>query len=198
MYTDELYEIILLSYIKIFEKLGMDIKDFTEKSQEYLSRLFFQTTHNLSDENVFGHIQEPVKLSDNTYSPYFFKALIGYEPSEQVQLPVLYTFFILAPSEELKGKFLSELNKKNSGQEYDGRVITDYYLPLVPGHVDFDELINDLTNLLELNLLRGRGYKFSFHLVCPTPDYNFALIFLEANSVLKLLDQLKDIESFDI
>lgn len=68
----------------------MDIKDFTEKSQNYLSKTFFQTPHILSDQNVFGVIEEPIKLSNIHYSPYFFKPLTGYEPNQQVKIPILY------------------------------------------------------------------------------------------------------------
>jgi len=176
----------------------MDIKDFTEKSQNYLSRIFFQTSHNLSDQNVFGFIEEPVKLSSVSYSPYFFKFLTGYKPNQEIKLPVLYTFFILVPPKEIKERFLGELNKKNSGQGYDESVIGQYYLPVSPGRSDFEELSNDLTNLLELNLFQRKGYSFSFHLVCPTVDYNFALIFVETNSVLKLGEHYEGKVPFDI
>ena len=176
----------------------MDIKDFTEKSQNYLSRIFFQTPHNLNDQNVFGVIVEPVKLNNVSYSPYFFKPLTGYEPNQQVKLPILYTFFVLVPPEELKDRFLGEVNKKNSGQAYDESIFGKYYLPVSPGRTDFEELISDLTNLLELNLFQGKGYKFSFHLVCPTADYNFALIFVETNSVLKAGERYEGRAPFDI
>ncbi|MBU4210518.1 hypothetical protein KKC08_05200 [Patescibacteria group bacterium] len=135
---------------------------------------------------MFGVIEEPVKLSGVSYSPFFFKPLTGYEPNQKDKTPVLYTFYILVPPKDLKENFLRELNKKNSGQAHDENVIGQYYLPMTPGSNDFEELIVDLTNLLEMNFFQGKGYKFSFHLVCPTADYNFALIFVETNSVLKL------------
>lgn len=109
-----------------------------------------------------------------------------------------YPFFILVPPEDLKDKFLGEVNKKNSGQTYDENIIGQYYLPVAPGRSDFEELINDLTNLLELNLFQGKGYKFSFHLVCPTADYNFALIFVETNSVLNLGERYEGKAPFDV
>jgi len=176
----------------------MNVKDFTEKSQNYLSKIFFQTSHNLNDQDMFGVIEEPVKLNNINYASYFFRPLTGYEPNQLIKLPVLYTFFVLVPPEDLKDKFLGELNKKNSGQSYDENIVGQYYLPVSPGHNDFEELINDLTDLLELNLFQGKGYKFSFHLVCPTADYNFALIFVETNSVLKLGEQFEGSVPFDI
>ncbi|MBU1895403.1 hypothetical protein KJ641_00835 [Patescibacteria group bacterium] len=176
----------------------MDIKDFTEKSRNYLSRFFSQSSHNLHDQNMFGVIEEPIKLNGVSYLPFFFKPLTGYEPNQKDETPVLYTFFILVPPKNLKENFLHELTKKNSGEAHNENVIGQYYLPVAPGRNDFEELINELTNLLELNLFQGKGYKFSFHLVCPTADYNFALIFVETNSVLKLGEQYVGKVPFDI
>lgn len=176
----------------------MDIKDFVQKSNNYLSRLIFKTSFNPGDQNLFGTIEEPVKLGDFEYKPYFFRSLTGYEPSQQIKLPVLYTFFILVPPRDFKEKFMAEIAKKQSGQAFDEKVVAQYYLPLVPGANDFEQLTGDLTKLLELNLFKDKGYRFSFHLVCPTADYDFALIFIETNSVLEISKHYEDKIPFDV
>jgi hypothetical protein len=175
----------------------MDINKFNKKSQEYLSKHFFTSSFDQNDNQQFGVIKEPVKLSGIDFQPYFFKALTGYEPNKQSNTRVLYTFYLLIPPEDIKKKFLDELAKKNSEHEYDEKIIGEYYSPMHPEQSDFKELINDLTNLSEKSLFPGKDYHFAFHLVCPTADYNFALIFVETSSIAKLSEQYEDEVPFE-
>jgi hypothetical protein len=175
----------------------MDIKNFTEKSQDYLSKLFYETTFNPDDEQTFIKVDAPVRLNDIEFRLFMFKTLTGYKPSNSSQNPVLYTFFLLTPPAEMKLKFLDEVNKKKSGLPFDEKIISEYYLPVFPERADFKGMINGLVNLFETKLFVGKGYHFAFHLVCPTEDYNFALIFIETNSVSRLASEFEGNVPFD-
>lgn len=162
----------------------MDFKDFYNKSGRYLSRLIYQTAFN--PQEGFGIIDESVKLNNIIYQPYFLKILTGYRPNKNCPTPILYTFFLLTPPKEMKDNFLREVEKKKKGEEIDKEIIADYYLPISPGSLDLNELTKDLKNLLELQLCKNKDYEFEFLLACPTANYDFALVFLEINSVVKL------------
>jgi len=169
----------------------MDILDFNEKSQEYLANLFSQTNFNVTDQNYFITFDNKATLNDIDYTYYNYNRITGYEPDNKEKMPVLYTFFILEPPNKIKKKFNNELNKKNKGKKHDDNIIADYYMPMVPARPDFIEFRKHLINILENAAWKGKGYKFQFHLACLTRGNDFALIFIEVNSIKKILDKYK-------
>jgi hypothetical protein len=169
----------------------MDIKNFSEKSQDYLSGIFSKASFNPNNNQELGIVKEPVKLGSIDFQLYFSNKLMGYEPNKQCQIPILFTFFLLVPSSTVKEKFLSEVNKKKSGQQYDEKIIAEYYSSVFPERVDVKEIINGMANMLETGIFPGKSYHFAFHLACSTADDNFAFIFLETDSVTKIGEKYK-------
>ena len=170
----------------------MTMSHFTQQSQTYLAELFQQSHFDTHHTQEFGPIVEPVVLSGVSYHPYFFKPLTGYKPTSTSRTFVKYTFFLLKPPEDLKQRFIEEVEKQRAGQAFDEQVIGDYYVPVFPGASDFQALTDDLTVLLQTQLFPAKGYQFAFHLCCPTADHDFAIVFLEMKSVSQTIQDLPD------
>ncbi len=164
----------------------MDLTDFTNKSQKYISSLIAKSDFDVKDDEVFCSFIKSVKLNDLKYNVNFFRRLTGYKPNSESEWPVLYTFFILEPPFEYREDFLYELERKKNGLAYDETVLGEYYLPFTKGNEDFELFIEELTQSLETKLYAKKGYRFVYHLSCSTKEHNIAVVFVEMNSVYKI------------
>lgn len=165
----------------------MNFDDFSNRSHSYLSSIIQSTSFNLRDSTMFSTITDPYKLGDTDYQIYPFKGITSYLPNpSKSDQPVLYTFFILSPLGSVKETFLDTLEKKKAGKSYNEKVIGDYYLNFVPTYKPFDLLTTSLEAMLVEDFFPGKGYKFTFHLVTVTKDFDFALIYLETGALAKL------------
>jgi len=168
----------------------MNIDKFLSNSNKHLAKLISTMSFDFADESTLGIVVEPYKLGNVEYDVRYLKGLTYYLPDPEIKDEMVkYTFFILKALGGVKEKFLEECNKKNSGQRYDENVIGDYYMNFVPGFKPFDEFSHGLTAMIEEDILPGKGYKFTFNLATVTKDFDFALVYLETNSVMKLAEK---------
>lgn len=165
----------------------MNINTFTKKSQDYLSNLLSSSSFDLESREDFAVIAEPYDLNGSKYQIFPFKKLTGYLPDpEKRDEPVLYTFYILQVNQETKEAYLEEVHKMRANQDYDKSVIGAYYANFVPGFKPFDELAYSLGIMLEEDFFPGKNYKFAFHVVTITKDYDIAIVYLQLNSINSL------------
>src|SRR3989344_3994459 len=164
----------------------MDIKQFLEKAQEYISAKIYNSSFNLQDFSQIGVIKEPYQIDDRSYQIYYLKKLTGFRPNKERPEPFLYAFFIVRPLGGEKEKFLAELKKKQDGQECDESIISHYYRPFFPAYEPFRILYENLAGMLSHDFLPGRGYEFIFQIAVPTKDYDIAIVFAEVGSLTKL------------
>ncbi len=166
----------------------MNKNTFIKNSQDLLAKLISSSSFNLEDKETFGIITEPYDLNDTRYQIYPFKKLTGYLPNpEKKDEPVLYTFYVLKADDDTKNIYINEVEKMKSKQDYNKEIIGSYYSNFVPSFKPFNELSYSLGKMLEEDFFTGKGYKFAFHLVTVTKDFDIALIYIQLNS----LDQLE-------
>ena len=155
---------------------------FNTNSQNYLSKLLSSSSFNLEDKEKFGIINEPYDLNGTEYQIFPFKPLTGYLPNpEKKDEPVLYTFFVLKVDSDTKEKYLQEVTNMKAGREYQKDVIGTYYANFVPSFEPFDQLTFNLGKMLEEDFFPGKDYKFVFHMVTITKDFDIALVYLQLN-----------------
>lgn len=82
-----------------------------------------------------------------------------------------------------KDTYLKEVNKMRSGQEYDKSIIGSYYANFVPSFKPFETLTDSLGRMLEEDFFPEKNYKFIFHMVTITKDYDIVLVYLQLNSI---------------
>jgi hypothetical protein len=181
----------------MLELLMNNPKDFLDKTNDYISQLLYSASFNPGYNTDFGAITEPVTLNNQVFKPYFFKKLTGVKIKAS-NSPVLYTFFLLTPSNEVKQRFLGEVAKKKNGEKYDEDVIGSYYIPVFPEATDVKELTNDLQNVLEQGLYQGKDYSFQLGTITVTKDFDFAFVYLELNSLMKVVNEVQDSAEFEV
>lgn len=162
----------------------MNIISFNTNSQNYLSKLLSSSSFDLENREIFSVIKEPYDLNGTKYQIFPFKALTGYLPDpEKKDEPVLYTFFLLKTDNEIKEKYIKEVNNMKAGLEYQKDVIGAYHMNFVPSFKPFDQLSFSLGKMLEEDFFSGKNYKFLFHMATITQSYDIALIYLQLNSL---------------
>ncbi len=162
----------------------MNVSAFTKSSQDYLGKLLASSSFDLEDKEEFATITVPYNLNGTNYQIYPFKKLTGYLPDpEKKDEPVLYTFYILTADQSIKNIYLKEVNKMRFNQEYDKSIIGSYYANFVPSFKPFETLVYSLGKMLEEDFFPEKNYKFIFHMVTVTKDYDIVLVYLQLNSI---------------
>jgi hypothetical protein len=157
----------------------------------YLGKLFGTTSFASWENSEFVRIEEPVTLGGVRYNLRLYRKLTGH-PVKSSELLLKYAFYLATPSDgTIKERFLAESKKLAEGKPHDKNVIGQYYMPFAPGFREAEDLKSDLANLLSREAFAGKGYKFASHLVCLTADSEFALIFFEVGSVMRILEATK-------
>ncbi len=160
-----------------------DLASTLETSQKVLCELFVRTSF-AGAEEMFGIIDDPIVLDGVPHKIRFFKSLTSH-PLPGTQSTIAYTFFLATPEGGVKEQFVEEVNKQRAGAPCNEALIVSHFLRFVPGKKDFDELTEDLKNVLQRGLYEGKPYEFAFQQVCPTADWDMTLVFVEVNSVMR-------------
>jgi hypothetical protein len=146
----------------------------------------FATTSVIGQEHAFGLgpvLEEPVVLDGVSYSIRMGGLLTRSVPGTDT--PIAFTFTLVTPPQEIKKGFAAEMSKPGAPLN---EIIGSYYAPLALAKFDAlaegqNEGINDFY------ASEGLPERFAFHVVCLTADFDFALVFIEEASLMRVIGE---------
>ncbi len=171
----------------------MEIPELSEKSQAFLGRVINNSDIQPENNELFERLETPLKLNKKQYEVHFIKRVLPYLPNKNLQdYPILYTFFVCKPAADIKTRFLGEVEKKSKNEKFDADIIGSYYADFMPGFKEFDRVSSNMGDLLNTIMYKDKGFEFVKHTITITRSYDFAVVFIELNSVRKFLGYTKE------